>query len=571
MEKEKKVIKKAGGVNIIHSISTKIIVTIICSVLVAVLICMFTVIPSSKSSLEASTKSYMLNMASNERTILDYAFGEKVVTAEEYAEVLSNVKVDGVDSSYAYLVGADGIMKYHPTPDKIGSAVENAVVTGLVAEIKAGNIPEDNVITYEFKGVWKYASYAITKNKDILLVTADEAEVMKPINNVIKTATTVSVFVIVLIGVVGFIIGSIIVSPIKKTIEIINNTAEFNFKHNPNNDILCKRKDETGDMARAVRVMRRSLRDMVGRIDNAKVSIDSSVTQLQQVIDVVNQMCTDNSATTEELAAGMEETAATTETILGNIGNIKKGAKDINQLSIDGEKMSKEVMSRAINLRDTTVQASDRTKDIYNTVKVKAEKAIADSKAVEKINVLTEAIMSISSQTSLLALNASIEAARAGEAGRGFAVVATEIGKLAVQTSKEVENINEVVSEVNQAVENISVCLEDTAGFLGTTVLEDYDEFKKVGDQYNDDASEFRNSMNGIHDSIAMLTDSISVIVDALEGINETIGESTMGVTDIAAKTADMVGKSSESHDLVGESIACTKELEEIVNKFILS
>ena len=274
----------------------------------------------------------MLNMASNERTILDYAFGEKVVTAEEYAEVLSNVKVDGVDSSYAYLVGADGIMKYHPTPDKIGSAVENAVVTGLVAEIKAGNIPEDNVITYEFKGVWKYASYAITKNKDILVVTADEAEVMKPINNVIKTATTVSVFVIVLIGVVGFIIGSIIVSPIKKTIEIINNTAEFNFKHNPNNDILCKRKDETGEMARAVRVMRRSLRDMVGRIDNAKVSIDSSVTQLQQVIDVVNQMCTDNSATTEELAAGMEETAATTETIFGNIGNIKKGAKDINQI-----------------------------------------------------------------------------------------------------------------------------------------------------------------------------------------------------------------------------------------------
>lgn len=571
MEKEKKVIKKAGGVNIIHSISTKIIVTIICSVLVAVLICMFTVIPSIKSSLEASTKSYMLNMASNERTILDYAFGEKVVTAEEYAEVLSNVKVDGVDSSYAYLVGADGIMKYHPTPDKIGSAVENAVVTGLVAEIKAGNIPEDNVITYEFKGVWKYASYAITKNKDILVVTADEAEVMKPITNVIITNTTVSVFVIVLIGVVGFIIGSIIVSPIKKTIEVINNTAEFNFKHNPNNDILCKRKDETGEMARAVRVMRRSLRDMVGRIDNAKVSIGSSVTQLQQVIDVVNQMCTDNSATTEELAAGMEETAATTETIFGNIGNIKKRAKDINQLSIDGEKMSKEVMSRAINLRDTTVQASDRTKDIYNTVKVKAEKAIADSKAVEKINVLTEAIMSISSQTSLLALNASIEAARAGEAGRGFAVVATEIGKLAVQTSKEVENINEVVSEVNQAVENMSVCLEDTAGFLGTTVLEDYDEFKKVGDQYNDDASEFRNSMNGIHDSIAMLTDSISVIVDALEGINKTIGESTMGVTDIAAKTADMVGKSSESDDLAGESIACTKELEEIVNKFILS
>lgn len=570
MEKEKKIKSNAKGVNVLNSISTKIVVAIICSVLIAVVVCMFTVIPISKSSLAESTKSYMLNMATSERTIMDYAFGEKEATTEEYAAILSTVKVDNINSSYAYLVGSDGIMKYHPTADKIGSVVENAVVKGLVAEIQAGNIPADNVITYEFKGVMKYASYAITNNKEILVVTADEADVMKPIDGVVKTATTVSVLVVILIGIAGFIMGSIIVRPIRKITEIIRDTAEFNFKHNPYSEVICKRRDETGEMARAVRSMRESLREMVQKIDDSKGRIGTSVTQLQKVIDVVNQMCTDNSATTEELAAGMEETAATTETIFGNIGNIKKGAKDINQLSADGAKISKEVMNRANNLRDTTVSASNRTKDTYNSVKQKAEKAILDSKAVEKINVLTEAIMAISSQTSLLALNASIEAARAGEAGRGFSVVATEIGKLAVQTSKEVANINEVVTEVNTAVENMSGCLEDTAGFLGTTVLDDYDEFMKVGEQYNDDASVFKNSMNDIQSSIGMLTDSISVIVDALEGINETIGESTLGVTDIAAKTADMVEKSSETHDLAEASFMCTQELEEIVNKFIL-
>ncbi len=64
-------------------------------------------------------------------------------------------------------------------------------------------------------------------------------------------------------------------------------------------------------------------------------------------------------------------------------------------------------------------------------MKEKSEGAMEQSKAVQKINVLTDNIKDISSQTNLLALNANIEAARAGEAGRGFAVVASEIGTLA--------------------------------------------------------------------------------------------------------------------------------------------
>lgn len=73
--------------------------------------------------------------------------------------------------------------------------------------------------------------------------------------------------------------------------------------------------------------------------------------------------------------------------------------------------------------------------------------------------------MEISSQTGLLALNASIEAARAGEAGRGFAVVATEIGSLADQTSKAIADIGNIVKAVNEAVGNMTECLSETTGF----------------------------------------------------------------------------------------------------------
>lgn len=563
--------KNKNRINMISSIRAKIVTSIISSVIIAVIIIMYTILPVSKQLISSTTKSYMLNMAASNRTILEKSLQEGQDLAAQYTSLLSHVKVDNAPNSYAYLVGQDGMMKYHPTADKIGSVVENEVVKGLVATIQSGEIPSDNVITYNYKGVLKYASYAITKDKDILVITADEDEIMKPINDIKKTAIMISIVAVIIMGLYGFMVGIFIVRPIKQLTEIIHNTATFNFKHSKYSERLCKRPDETGEMARAVRQMRGSLRQIVQKIEDAQENITTSVSSLQGVIYEVNQMSSDNSATTQELAAGMEETAATTETIFEDIRNIQNESKGINERSEEGSIRSKEIMNRANSLLLTTQTASNKTKEIYQSVQVKSDKAIADSKAVEKINVLTNAIMSISSQTSLLALNASIEAARAGEAGKGFAVVANEIGKLAEQTSKQVSSIDTVVGEVNQAVLNMSECLEETAQFLGTTVLKDYMEFTKVGEQYNEDALVFESSMNDIHQKVEALTHSINSIAKALSGINDTVSESSSGITDIAEKTADMVTKANESNSLAEASFESTTELKNIVNQFVLS
>jgi len=566
--------KEVKNTSILRSIKTKVSIVILICVVIALVVNFLILVPNFKSLLSKATESNMLDLSNAYGMLIDEAVtasDDGKVSAADLNALLKDVKVEGIDSSYAYLVDENGIMLYHPTPEKIGSAVENEVVKGVIEQINSGNIPESKVVHYNFKGVDKYASYKVSsENNWILVISADEEEVLEPIVNIEKTSIISCIAIAIILGIFGYIVAGTISNPIVKLTKLINRISGFDYSVDDNYDSLSKRSDETGSMTKAILLMRNNMRDIIEKINSASDKINQNAIELNKISQSVNEHSSDNSATSEELAASMEETSATTETIDENINFIEVKTKDINQKTVDGSSLAVEIIKRAEDLKNTTSNARTKTNEMYDSVKGQSTQAIEQSKAVDKINVLTDTIKSIADQTALLALNASIEAARAGESGKGFAVVAKEISNLANQSSETVEGITTIVSEVNIAVNNMSKCLEETLVFLDDTVVKDYENFIEVSGQYNIDAKSVQNTMSVINENISMLTDVTAQIADSISGINITIGEAATGVTDIAARTSDIVLLTSKTYDMAQESMSYSNHLKEIVNSFKL-
>lgn len=470
-------------------------------------------------------------------------------------------------SDYAFLYNADGLITAHPSLETGTdlSAIDGleSIRTSLLDSGKAGT-----TLHFHSDGAAETLVFYPLSNGMYLALCSLDSEIRTSANQ-LSLQILIAIFVCMVICVVlSLIISYNIANPIRLITDIVRQSSELNFCKTEHGAQLHRQRDETGVMAAAVSELRQVLRDMVGDMEQIETTILANVSHLDKIMQENNSVSEDNSATTQELAAGMEETSASTLSIANNVSDIKENASGILSLSVEGQSTSQQVLERAKQLRDTTITSSDKTMTVYETMKGRIIEAVERSKAVAKINELTDDIRQISSQTNLLALNANIEAARAGEAGRGFAVVATEIGALANQTFHTVDGINEIVAEVNQSVSGMSECLRTIMEFLEKTVVTDYDSFKEVGIQYEEDANSFTASMTQIHDEVTQLTQRINEIADTINNVSDTINQSSEGINLIAEKSSEAVAKTIEGYQLVQECKESVSKLKEITGQF---
>lgn len=502
-----------------------------------------------------------------------YMDGESVgiigmdIDFSKFEEAINNLESE---NGYSFLANEQGQVMYHKEIETGTELTAADSKLSAITEAIAEEGKEKTFVEYSYKGDKKSMYYITLKNGMKYIMTESDAKLNAQSIELAKLIGSGELIALVIAGGIGLLISIGLTRPITKINGIVKTTAEFNFVHNPDNDILYKKKDETAAMARSLHTMRKNLRKMVEDIRVADVDMTNSIEQMVQTTEKVSEMGESNVAVTEELAAAMEETAATMDTVNNTLGDIRERAEVIRSRSQEGRKASEEVKGRAGQLKEATQTASEKTTQMYQAVRSRTDGAIEQAKAVEKINELTKAILDISSQTNLLALNASIEAARAGEAGKGFAVVAGEIGALADQTSNTVTSINEIIGEVNMAVENMTACLQESTAFLEQNVLTDYGSFTTVAEQYTDDAGEFENDMTEIGAQIDELQKAIIEIADAVDNVSKTVGEAAGGITDIAQRTQEMFQVVQQNNGLVESSEENIGKLQNIVDTFQL-
>lgn len=482
--------------------------------------------------------------------------------------ILNNVGIDTMDSSKGYLVDKSGKYLYHEDSSMIGKKIQgNSVIKDVLGRLQDGYITTADVKKCTIDGKEVYIAFMCTVNDWVIFVQADAADVLKPVHTISTYCITIGIIVLLITLIIGYLITTVITKPIGELTTVINRISDLDLTSDSK---LPKTNDEIGVMGAAVVKMKERLTEIVSELAQISEKLVGDSITLYTISEKVNEASTNNSTTSEQLANSMEDTSNSTVSVSGNIKHMNENVANMADKIKNGNDLTTSVMTKTRLIRKKTEDASTETLRVYESIRETSTEAIEKAKEAEKINVLASSIQDIAEQTTLLSLNASIEAARAGEQGRGFAVVASEIAKLAAESTDTSGSIVEIISEVNVSIKTLTECLSDALKFLENKVMNDYKDFTRSSEEYSEATRTIEEFMNLANDEIIQLKSGIAQITDSMDKISSTIHTSADGVADIADKTTDVVGLTTETFERTMNCKDLAEKLREITIQFKL-
>ena len=290
-----------------------------------------------------------------------------------------------------------------------------------------------------------------------------------------------------------------------------------------------------------------NLMDQILRVSN---QMTENIGTVSEKMELLNDTANKTKISMEEVAQGTGETV---ESIQMQMQKTEEIHEAICQVSSSTDAISNNIgeTREEIEASKTNIDELIRHVELSNISNQNVSDEIVKlSEYAGKMQSIIELINGITSQTSLLALNASIEAARAGEAGRGFAVVASEISTLATQTEEATVSITELIGNVSAELSNMVEVIGD--------MLRNANEQNVVANRTAHSFEEIAIKAEMVYRESGKLREQVMDLSEANKHV-------IRGIETISAATEEVTAHSSETLETSEQNSSIAGEVEEII------